>query len=355
MSDTNTDRIIGRRTTPGPGRIGPRVDPSGFDRAEQNRFRTLSGLQSDPGRVGRGVVGYYDSMRYGLGRPAPGDVDSFIRANYPYLAAFLSNPEIGPLLRKGALEGWDEARLYGAVQATDWWRNTSASQRTWQMLVAEDPAEAAKLAGQTAANVQNRARALGLNLSSGTLQSIATTATANGWTDNQLVDELLRNVNWSQIAGGDLTALRDTIKQIGADFLVDVSDTTAQGYAVAIASGEMSEAGVMSVMQRQARQRFSWMADEIDQGVTPAGFFAPLRDTVARELGLAPEDVNMMDPQWMGMLEVAGDDGKTRAATIREAQLAARRDPRFADTSHGQDLLAQAAAGIRDAMGRRSI
>ena len=57
--------------------------------------------------------------------------ESFARANYGYLAGFINHPDIGPILKQAAAEDWDEARLYGAVSATEWWRNTSAAQRTW--------------------------------------------------------------------------------------------------------------------------------------------------------------------------------------------------------------------------------
>lgn len=291
----------------------------------------------------------------GPGLPQPGDVDAHIRANYPYMAAFLGHPEVGPILRQAAIEGWDEGRMYGAIQATSWWQSTSAAGRTWEQLQAEDPAEAARLAGQTAANVQNRARSLGLNLSSGQISSIALTATKNGWTDNQLVDELVRSVNWASIQGGDLTALRDTVKQIAGQYLVGVSDQTAQEYAVRIASGEMTEAGVASIMQRSAKERFPWMESQIDQGVTPAAALAPVRDTIANELETAPSEIDMMDPKWLGMLEVPGENGQLRAATREEARLAARKDPRWASTGNAKELTAKAAAAIRDVFGRRPI
>lgn len=286
---------------------------------------------------------------------SPANVDSWIRSNWSYMGAFLSNPEIGPILRQAALEGWDEGRMYGAVQSTDWWRSTASTARQWDALVAEDPASAAAQAGQTAAAIQNRARSLGLSIDAGTIQELALTATRNGWTDAQTVDQLLQSVNWAAIDGGDLTALRDSVKQIGGQYLVSVSDATAQEYAVAIASGEMTEAGVQSIMQRQAKERFTWMADTIDQGITPSQYFAPVRDTIARELEMSADSIDMMDSKWLGMLEVPGEDGKPRAATLNEARMAARRQPEYAHTQGAQELASQAFSAIADVFGRRPI
>ncbi len=340
----------------------PRLGEGGYDGPSwyQNRLRRgVTGVgtanQIPSSIPGETFYGRY-ADQYGVpGGPRPGDVDSYIRTNYPYMAAFLGNPEVGPILRKAALEGWDEGRLYGAVQATGWWRNTSAANRQWQALQAEDPAEASRLAGQTASNMQNRAASLGINMSPGQIQSLALQATANGWTDNQVVDELLRSLNWATVQAGDLTALVDTVKATGGAYLVDVSDETARSYAAAIASGEMSEAGVSSVMQRQAKARFGWMADEIDQGVTPSQYFMPVRDTIARELEMAPESVDMMNPRWMGLIETRDESGTTRAATLNEARLAARREPEWQATRGAGDLMSQAAAAIGNVFGRKAI
>lgn len=352
MSDTYYDEAgVGYSASSNPFRA--RVPTTGMNRAEENRFRTLSDINRRDSTVPRQSL---FGMDLGPGVPAtPGAIDAVIRAKYPFMAAFLGHAEVGPLLREAALKGWGEAELYGALQGTNWWRSTSGAARTWDNLASQDPAEAARLANQTVATVQNRARSLGINMSAGQLEQVALTATRNGWTDNQVVDELLRSLNWSTVQAGDLTALVDQVKSIAGSYLVSVSDATAQSYAAAIASGEMSETGVASVMQRQAKARFPWMESQIDQGVTPANALMPVRDTIAQELEMAPEMVDLMNPQWLGMIEVAGEDGQLRAATREEARLAARKDPRWAGTGGAQEMATKAAAAIRDVFGRRPI
>ena len=275
--------------------------------------------------------------------------EAFARANYGYLAGFLNHPQVGHIIRQAAAEGWDEARLYGAVSATSWWKNTSAAQRTWQQLTNEDPAEARRLVLQTAANMKNRARTLGLNVD---VSGLAHTATANGWTDAQTVDALLQQVNWATLEAGDLTALRDNVKAIGSDYLVGVSDATAQNYAARIASGEMSEQGVRSAMLKQAKARFSYIASELDQGITVKDYFAPIKDTIARELGVAHEEVDLMDSRYLSMIEQRDDKGNIRAATMDEAMRKARQDPRFANTEKAKEMTSAMISKITTMFGR---
>lgn len=283
-----------------------------------------------------------------------GSADQTARAKYGYLAGFLNHPEIGPILRKAAEAGWGEMELYGAVTQTKFWQETSAAQRTWWQLTNEDPAEAKRLVGQTAATIQNRARSLGLPMSSGAIASLATTAAANGWTDAQTVDQIMQQVNWATLESGDLTAIRDDVKATGGDYLVNVSDATAQNYAARIASGEMTLQGVKSAMLKQAKARFGWMAEELDQGITVKDYFRPTRDVIANELGVPQEEVDLMSSKYMSLIERRDEKtGQMRAATLDEAMLAARRDPRFANTEKAKQMTTSLMDTVTNMFGRQ--
>lgn len=283
------------------------------------------------------------------------DVDAYIRENYGQMAGFINHPEIGKILREAALGEFDYGKLYGRVVATDWWKNTSAAQRTWQQLASEDPAEARRLVNQTAATMNNRAKSLGLSLSASQIGGMATTSTINGWTDAETIDQLMQQVNWATLKAGDLTALRDQVKEIAGDYLVGVSESTAQDYAAAMASGEMSPQGVKSAMLKQAKARFGYIADELDQGMTVKQYFAPVANRIENELELGAGSVNMMDSKWLAMLETQGEDGKPRAATLHEATQLARRDSRWANTKKAQESTTSMMSTIGKVFGRTAI
>lgn len=283
------------------------------------------------------------------------DIENWIRATYPYMAAFLNNPEVRGALFRVAKSGGGEAELYGALTATSWWQNTDAANRTWQRLVGEDPAEARRLAGQTAASIQNSARSLGVNMSAQQIADLAWTATASGWNDAQTIDQLVNAFNWETSTGGDMEAYRDSVKEIGANYLVAVSEETARNYALRIASGEMTQQGVDAIMQRQARARFSWMGDLIDQGVTPADYFAPMRDVLANELEVGADSINLMDPKYLKLLEVRDEKGQIRGATLNEAMLSARQMPEWANTQKAQERTASMTSMLGEVFGRRGI
>lgn len=340
-----------RPPTSTPRAGGGSLAMSGYDRAEQNRFQTLSLINQRDNTVTRNYSNYalMPSDRPKSARPE--DVDAWIRANYGYMAGFLDHPDVGPILREAALAGWDEHRLYGKLSQTDWWRNTSAAQRTWQALKYEDPAEARRQVQEQAATITNRARTLGLKI--GNVAGLAEQMVMNGWSDAQMTDAILQQVNWATLEAGDLTALRDDVRATAGDYLVGVSEQTARNYAMRMASGEMSAQGVRSAMAEQAKARFSYIADQIDQGMTVKDYFRPIRDLIARELEVTPEEIDMTDSRWLKMMETRDDKGQLRAATMNEAMLSARKTPEWASTRGAQEMTTRSIQQIAQIFGRR--
>lgn len=290
----------------------------------------------------------------GLGpRATQGQILDFVSEHYPGMIGFFnSNPEIRNLLTAAAREGWSPEKLQGEIMGTNWYRGTAASARDFEILEQTDPATAQAQVAATGAQIRDSAQTLGIGMSGATIAQLAWQANRNGWNDAQTVDALLYGLNWSTVEAGQLTANVDEIKDLAGDYLVDISDSTARQYSARMASGEMTMAGVESALIASAKGRFSWMASEIEQGVKPIDYFAPVRDTIARTLEVAPETINLMDPKWIPLVEVRDrDSGKMRAATLNEAMLSARNQSSFVNTQGAQEMSAGMIQLVQDAFG----
>ena len=291
------------------------------------------------------------------GGPGPNasiaELEAYARQKYGYMAGFLNIPEVRDVLLNAARNGWGPEELYGALSQTEWWRSTSAAARTWTQLMSEDPAEAQRMVQETAATISDIARQYGLTLSAGQIAALATETTKHGWSEAQQIDALMRNINWDTVEGGNLTRSRDRVKALASQYMVRLSEDTARNYAERIARGELTEEGVLSIFQSQAKARFSYMADMLDQGVTPYDYFAPARDVIASTLEVGADTIDMMDPKWLGVLEVKDEQsGQLRAATMNEAMLAARKRPEWAGTRNAQEMTAAMVSGLANAFGR---
>lgn len=281
------------------------------------------------------------------------DLEAYVRKTYGYMAGFLDIPEVRQVLLDGARNGWGSDQLYGALSATTWWKTTSASARQWAQLVSEDPATAKQQAANNAASISDIAKQHGLSLTGQQIGDLAVQSAQYGWSSDQTLDAILKNVTWSTVGGGSMTADVDKLKADAARYLMPIADSTAQDWALRMARGELTEAGVGSILQSQAAARYPWMKDLIAQGVAPADYMRPVRDTIANTLEVAPDSIDLLSPKWAKMVEVADPKtGMTRAATMNEAMLAARQDPSWSQTKNAQDLTASAVMGMQKAFGQ---
>lgn len=283
----------------------------------------------------------------------PEEIQKWIYDHYGYMAAYINHPEIGPILQRAAqMEITSEAQLFGMLSATEWWKTTSEVSRRWDYLVNTDPAEAQRQREARGADIRNLAGTLGVGLD-GDLNDFSDRAMRAGWSDDQITDYLISLVEGqTAYSEGALGALQNEIRSAAAQFLIDISDVTSSNYARRIASGELTVEGAASVFAQQARARFPWLAETIDRGLTPADFFMPMRDQLARYMEMNPDAIDIMDPKWLGMMEVTdARSGERRAATDFELLSSARGLPEHYKTNYAQSLYADLALGLGQRLG----
>lgn len=201
-----------------------------------------------------------------------------------------------------------------------------------------------------AAEVRNRAGLLGITFTDEEINAVAKAAVDNKWSAAQLDDYLVpaaKNTN----NAGEITVSVQQVQELAARQLLSVSDATAREWAARISSGEMTLEGVNSLLMSQAKLRYSWAADTIQQGISMRDLMLPARDRLANELEMNAEDIDLMDPKWLGMLQTTDDAGTTRAATDSEIVVRARQDPAWMNTRAATNTAANMVTMIRDYFG----
>lgn len=286
---------------------------------------------------------------------SPAEVDNYIRTYYGYMAAFMAIPEVANVLRTAAKSGFDQYRLFGAISATTWWKTTDANARQWLTLSSQDPAEANRLRQQKGGSIRDNAGRLGVNLSGTALSQLTEDSLRYGWNDSQVLDAILGHAEFR--AGqmqGMLGANIDNVKAMSAQYGMLMADKTAYDWAMRVLNESLTPEGIETSLRRQAKARYSYMADLIDQGVTVMDYFEPIRSTIANELELSPDEVNLLDQRYLAMMEVRDPQtGQLRGATTSEAQKAARRDYRWKDTRAAGEMAAGMVSLLDRAMGVR--
>lgn len=130
-----------------------------------------------------------------------------IRQTYGYESWLLDVPELRTVLLDATRGGWDTARVQGALQATNWWKQHSDTQRQWLEEKSNDPASAAQQLRTVEGNITAEARKLGVNIGPDRIAALAETAQSNGWDSTQLSQAVEAEYHYTPDSSGNRAAL----------------------------------------------------------------------------------------------------------------------------------------------------
>ncbi len=205
------------------------------------------------------------------------------------------------------------------------------------------------------AAIVNESRRLGIDWAPNDYDSIAKTVVDQNWSNEQLLDYLVPAAQKAfdeNRPGTELGIIAKTvqdIKKTAAAQLLTVSDATAREWASKVASNEMEPEAVKTLLAQQAKLRYGWAAASIDAGMNVRDVVLPSRDRIAQELELNPEDLDLTDSKWLGMIQTVDEKtGQPRIATDSEVVMRARKDSRWAQTRNATRVSADMAMMVRN-------
>ena len=205
------------------------------------------------------------------------------------------------------------------------------------------------------ARILNDSSTLGVKLSNDVIAYMATVAEKLDYSEDQLTDMIVNQIDWTKVEAGTLTATRDQIKSMGKKYLMNLSDTTAQDYSKRIASGELDTNAISSILAAQARSSMPWIAQYLDQGLTPEDVLTPSRDAIAEGLEINAGDIDITDAKYLKMMTVQDEKLGTRLATQSEVQKNVRTDSRWGQTKQAKQLGSSMATTIAQIFGKSAF
>jgi len=285
--------------------------------------------------------------------------EEYARRNYGYLGWFLDHPEIGPVILDAATNQWDLNKLMGALFETDWWRLTSEQARIWDAQLASDPAEAERQLRGRIAEVEDYFAELGITVDPNKVFEIATNTLRFGIAldsaefRNTVASQLPMFTSMAQPGAGSFAATIDQIKQLAlSEYMVGIADADAWKLATDVIAGNITMDGVKVMFGDIARGRFPQLGNIFDQGITPGQFFAPYRNTIASEMELSADAVDLLDPRWAPVLGVADPNGVVRPMTLSETLTHVRKQPEWERTAKAKEKSASLTRTLIESMGR---
>lgn len=281
-----------------------------------------------------------------------GSTEASVRQKYPHLAYLLDNPEVKDVLLRATQGGWDQATLQGELWKTSWWQTTSNATRLWDQKFAQDNATAMMEWDQRSVVVANLAAQMGLTLTDGDAKWYAGRVLREGWSDEQLKRTFGQLVRQNGVGPGTVTEQAAALKALARRYLSPMQDSTALEYAARIAEGSLTRDGVESMIRNEAKNRFSWLAPQIDSGLTPSDLFSGTRNAVANTLEIDPNTIDFNNPQWSVLADpIMGPDGVPRSMTYTEALRWARKQGGWRLTDNANKEAANIELNVLQALG----
>lgn len=268
-------------------------------------------------------------------------VTAWVREHYGALAAYLDQPEIGPLLRQAGSEAWSEARIIAAVQQTQFWRTTTESQRQFDLLSRQDPATAQKnvdTAKQAITSLLSREGVLD-QYGDARITDLATQMVRNGVPADQIPRFVLADAAYApSIAGGGLAAQSTQIQSSAAAFAVPMTDQAAFDWAKGIAMGTQTQEGLTEYLRGQAQAAYSAdpvIANALANGYSVRQALDPQLATASQLLGVDADTIDLRDAKWSPLVQYDSGQG-VRARTSDETAKFVRGMDEFWQTTNGE-------------------
>lgn len=278
--------------------------------------------------------------------------EAYVREHYPYLAYLLDDPEVRAILMAAAAKGDAAEATQSKLMATNWWKTTSETTRLWDAKFHLDNATAMKEWDQRTVSVTNLAQQLGVTMDAEGAKWVAGRILREGWSDEQLnrfFGQLMRNNGGA--APGKVTETSAQLKSLARSYMASMADKDAMEYAIRIHEGSTNREAIETMLRQEAKNRFSWLAPQIDSGLSPMDLFASTRQAVARELEIDPETIDLNDTRWSQLTSPVMEGNNTRSMNFAEAQRWARQRPEWRYTNNANSLASDVSLNLLKAMG----
>ena len=245
---------------------------------------------------------------------------------YPgYWAVVQSIPEIAQLLKDAYDNEWEVggAKFTAALQATNWWKTTTASARQWDTASALDPATYATYVTNQAAAIQQQSLGLGIRLSDKTSRDLALNALRFGWDETLLTNAIGQAAleagaqGFAQLSEGAYgQQMRAYMRQYG----VQLAETTFNSFLNKVAVGQESLDSFQDYTLSLAKTLYPALTAQFDSGRTFEDVTSGFRQIAANTLEIDPESIDFTDPMWATAVTYQPDPatGEQRLMNLQE-------------------------------------
>jgi hypothetical protein len=332
------------------GIAGP-LTRAAYDRAHGTSTATAPGVPPPSGVSGGGTGGGGGGTAVAPpAAPATPDTKNmsddqilaYVRQNYGSDAAYLdANPGLRSIFFDAVRNHpGDTAYLENQVRQTDWFKNTSESQRLYDAKKRLDPASAQADVTAMAQQLGTFAKAQGVVLDPTKLNDIAEQAVRGSWSSSQAQQAILHEFNYRQGgAFGQAAKTESDVHQLAGEYLVPISDQAKGEWINRITRGDDTIDGFRSYLTEQAKSLFPGLSAALDAGISTKQYADPYVQLASQELEVPHDSIDLMNPRYMRALnQVDPKSGERTSMSLSDWTTYLRSLPEWQKTSGAKSL-----------------
>lgn len=199
-----------------------------------------------------------------------------------------------------------------------------------------------------AAQLEDRAAALGLKINPADLRARAREAYVYGLNDSQVIDKVLQAKQGGFSGGGSTGAALNQLDMFAYANGVSVSKNDKDLWAMQIIGGDKMPTDYEALLREKAAQKYTVFADQIRGGANLSDLTASYRAKMADLLEIDPDSVEWDDPLFRdGKAFTATDDkGQPAVKPLWEFEKEIKSDSRWQYTRNAHETYTNAGASL---------
>jgi len=241
-----------------------------------------------------------------------------------YDAWAMKDPELAAIMVWGGMQSVDNDLIQGALDNTNFWKTHSANQRYAIAIQNQDPATWRRVLASSRATIARVAAGIGVTLTGAELAKMAIryasdnmgstgTIPDSGVNTDQIVAMVQSQYNFKKMGlttGGDVSSLADSYEKLAGQYMVPMSKNAIGAHVQAAIHNDYNQPGFITgqdsafeqYLKQQAVNKYPYMKDAIDSGITPYQWADPYRQEASSILEKNPNEIDMNSPEFQNAL-----------------------------------------------------
>lgn len=275
------------------------------------------------------------------------EIDEDVLASQFGLTSFIINyyPELKKLFQQAVSESWTADKFKARLEASDWWRTRSKTEREWIIFNNSDPASAEQKWIQEQHRINQLLAQWGIpgtmEENKALLEQMVWGVIINGWTDAQLKYQANTYVQFQKegILAGEGGQFQMKLAELAYANGVELDPEWYRIWYRGIMRGSATQEQAMRDIRNRAAAMFAGFKDQILAGQNVIDLASPYITGMAQILELAPGDIDLYSTDIKKALNYKDKNGVLGSMPLWMFQNELRKDPRWLQTNNAREGL----------------